>query len=237
MFFRRYLVNAFTIPLMLILVNLTNAQEVSISLTQGGLAPNAQETQIFFINLATTGVSSFDQITLTDDNNAAGGGQGIFSGFDVDAVIFDLDGNLGTEADRLIPDNFVFNAGTTRPPQNSGELPTAEHPGPTFGSLSSTEIDFDTATLSEFDAVFDPNASVDANSIANGFLTLGDGGSLSVTFDNTVGVGGDLFLFVGDVAANESLGLQVTVSSSIPEPSPSIIFLLATSFIVQRRYR
>jgi len=116
------------------------------------------------------------------------------SGFDLDAVLLDFDGNLATTGDRYYASSYLFTAGSTRFTLDSSMLPNAAHPGPTFGSLNSTTIDLATATLNVIDGV----SVADVNT-ANGFLTLGDGGTLIANFSPPVPVGATLFLLTGEV--------------------------------------
>ena len=136
-------------------------------------------------------------------------------------IFLDVDGILATTGDRLFASSFVFSAGATRPTSTPSLLPNAAHPGPTFGSLDATTIDFATATLDLLDAV----AVADVNT-ADGFLTLGDGGSLIANFSPEVPIGSTLFLLVGEVGgqAGEGLGVNIEISDQ-PQPVPEPITL------------
>ena len=55
---------------------------------------------------------------------------------------------------------------------------------------------------------------------ANGFLSLGDGGILTASFNPAVNIGMHLFVIAGEVRGNgESLSAKVTVSD-VPVPVP-----------------
>lgn len=204
------------------------ALEVGLTLTPG---VTISDTLVFSADLTgISGLTEIGSIRIVDDGTTVGGADGIFSGFDLDAIFLDMDGSLLTVSDRSFASSYVFSAGTTRPTSNPGMLPNVAHPGPTFGSLDATTVDLATATLDVFDAV-----SVADVNIADAFLTLGDGGILIANFSPEVTVGATLYLITGEVGwqAGEGLGAFVTVSdepqTSVPEPGT--IFLLLSGII------
>ena len=211
------------------------ADTVALTLVDIGLAGGTQ-TRVFSANLTGLGITQVGAITLVDDGTLFGGADGIFSGFDLDAVFLDLDGNLATSGDRTFASSFLFTAGTTRPTGGDANLePNGAHPGPTFGSLDATTIDLATATLNVLDGV--PVANVNT---ADGFLTLGDGGTLIANFNPEVAIGGTLFLLAGEVGGQdgEGLGANVFVSTEpIPEPGTFVLFGLAAAgaYVIRRR--
>lgn len=192
-------------------------------------------TTVFRGDLTGLGLTEIASLRINDSNSGTGGSPGIFSGFDLDAVFLDLDGNLATAGDRVFGSGFLFSAGTTRPTATAILLPTPAHPGPTFGSINGTTIDFATATLNALDGV----SIADVN-LADGFLTLGDGGSLGVNFMPTVAVGASLFLMVGEVGTGqgEAISADVFVSdTTIPEPGTLALlgFGLIGFAVIRRR--
>lgn len=196
---------------------------VAIPITLNNLG-NSGNTTIFGADLSSLGLSVINSITIVDSNSGVGGSAGIFSGFDLDAIFLDMDGSLATAGDRFFASSFDFLAGTTRPTISSVLLPNAAHPGPTFGSLSATAIDFATATLNSLDA----NSVADVNS-ADGFLTLGDGGSLTAFFNPGVLITATLYLITGEVGLGqgEAIDAEVFVNEvSVPEPSSLMLLAL-----------
>lgn len=200
------------------------ASAIPVALTNVGVVGG---TTVFRGDLAALGITTIDSITVIDDGTPFGGSPGVFSGFDVDALFLDMDGSLATAGDRAFATNFDFAAGTTRPTGNASMLPTAAHPGPTFGSLDGTTIDMATATLNLFDAV-----SIASVNLADGFLTLGDGGSLTANFLPGVPVGASLFLAVGEVGGQLGEGLSASVFvNQVPVPEPGTLALWALGLI------
>ena len=213
----------FLVPLMSVLLpSLAFGVSVPLTLIEQGMVG---DTRVFRADLTgIVGLGQVGSVNLTDDGTPVDGASGIFSGYDLDAVFLDVDGNLGTAGDRTFASNFVFNVGTTRPPDFSPrEDPSAAHPGPTFGSLNGNTVDEGTSTLNLFDAI----AVADVDQAA-GFLTFGDGGELTANFIPTVPIGNSLFLFVGEVGGQqgEQIGATIEVSDQnvIPEPSTVLLF-------------
>ncbi|GJL49568.1 hypothetical protein [Candidatus Nitrospira salsa] len=198
-------------------------------------------------------VDRIGAITVEDDGTTTGGANGIFSGFDVDAIFLDRNGDLSMNdvvngiPDRINPDFFRFAPGSTRPTNTSSLEPTASRP--TFGSefppSTGNGVDEGTATLTvlgDADGRIPPNAF--------GFLSLGDRvdpgldpndpfgsnnaqleasfGPLGVSRGNATN-GNTLFLFVGEVGGQpgEVLGATFAVRDvpEIPEPSTALLFI------------
>ncbi|MEM9707888.1 MAG: hypothetical protein AAF871_03795 [Pseudomonadota bacterium] len=171
----------------------------------------AEETALFRTDLAALALSSIAEIRLNDSNRRVGGADGAFSGFDVDAIFLDRDGDAGTLGDQIFARSFAFDGGTLRDTGNA--FLRSRTAGPLNGSSASDAIDLGFATLDTIDAVF----------FETGSLSLGDGGSLTAFFDD-VAVGASLFLFVGEVGDNgETInGLIEVAPSSAPEPATEI---------------
>lgn len=207
----------------LIATNDAGAAMVPLSFTDDG---DVGGTRVFKAEVSGTGLSEIRSLTITDDGTEVGGSAGIFSGFDLDAIFVDLDGVRSTSGDKVFGSQLFFNAGSTRDTTDSNLLPTIEHPGPVFGSLSATEVDTGTATLD----VFDGGSSVANVDTADGFLTLGDGGSLALSFANIIPLDptNKPAIFVGEVGGQpgEGLGGTVFVSDAVvPLPAAGWLFL------------
>lgn len=184
-------------------------------------------TTFFRAGLTGLGLSQVGSIAINDDGTTTGGAGGIFSGFDLDAVFLDGDGKVSTADDRVFASSFLFSAGTTRP--SSIHVPTAAHPGPTFGSLGPNTIDRTTATLDRRDAFIGDATTT------TGFLTLGDGGQLIANFSPEVILGDSLFLLAGEVGgqAGEGLGAVIAVSDRVAPtvPEPGTLILLGSGLL------
>jgi hypothetical protein len=131
-----------------------------------------------------------------------------------------------TTGDQIAASSYLYTAGAVRPPSGAAEMPNATHPGPLFGSSDATTIDHATATLNVLDGI----SIADVNS-AFGFLTLGDGGTVTAIFAPGVAVGATLFLLAGEVGGNgEDLLATVAVSDQAPGevPLPAALPLFAT---------
>jgi hypothetical protein len=202
-----------------------SATVVPVSFTHVG---NVGGTGVFAADLMGTGLSQIQSVKVTDNNGGTAGSSGIFSGFDLDALFLDADGNLATTGDQSCASSFLFTAGSTRPTADPVLLPTAAHPGPTFGSLDASTVDLATATLNAVDGV----SIADVNQ-ANGFLTLGDGGVLTAIFAPPVGFSGSIFLMAGEVGDNgEGLDAVVTVSDTLQVPEPGSLSIVGFGLLL-----
>jgi hypothetical protein len=175
------------------------------------------QTTVFKASL--TGISSISNGIVIDSNSGLGGSPGVFSGFDLDFVWLDVDGNFATTGDRVFASSYSFTTGTVRPTTDPNFQPTAARPGPTFGSTAANSIDAGLATLSTLDAFF----SVPSTSTSFGFLTLGDGGSLAFAFDPAVALGPNSALFLGEVGNSPGEFVSANVSINVPEPGSLLL--------------
>lgn len=158
-------------------------------------------TALFRADLTGFDVGTIRAVSLLDAGSLVSSGD-IFSGYDLDFIVFDRDGDLGTTDDQILPQapplTFVIPGVITRP--WPGGNPPYSAPGPLFGLLADSSIDPAKSTLDARDAVV--NFSVPAQAVENshGWVSIGDGGIITAGFPLTsVGPGQDMFLFVGEV--------------------------------------
>lgn len=200
------------------------AASVDIAPTDTGTTVGTN-SKLFSVDLNGLGLSFVSSITLIDDNIIAGGADGVFSGFDLDGLILDGDGDLTTTGDQFSPLSLAFQAGATRATANQNQLPNllaagpaGPVPGPVFGAVDATTINGAVATLDTFDAV-----SSDSIFSANGFLTFGDGGTLVINFAD-IAITPGLTLFIAEVGGQAGEEILVRVSQ-VPLPGAVWLFL------------
>jgi hypothetical protein len=189
--------------------------------------PPGSEVYIFRADLAASGLGSVESITIEDLGTGLTGAKGIFTGFDLDAIFLDVDGDPATAHDRFFATGYQFAAGDISSSDvKTAHSPSKSRPGPVFGSDSDTTINHALATLDEFDAVSIANVSE-----AKGFLSLGKGGILTLLFDTPVPVGPSLYLIAGEVGGNGETLRAATVTGLPPAhvPGPAALPLLATA--------
>ena len=197
------------------------ADVFNLTLTDFGFYGTSR-TRVFGADLTTiAGLGQISSVHITDDGTMFGGASGIFSGFDLDAVFLDEDGDLTTASDRHFATQYGFTAGSTRATTASWLQPDTNHPGPTFGSLDATNVDETTATLKIMDAV-----SIADKNVADGFLTLGDGGRLVASYFPDIVISQSMYLFLGEVGGQcgEFVNASVEISNTpVPEPTPLLL--------------
>ena len=181
------------------------------------------QTRLFRGDLSSLGLGTFDAVTVFDV--VGGGDDGVFSGFDLDILVLDGDGDFSTTGDQTSPfanSSTFVTAGSVRNPTTTIYLPTSSHPGALFGLNADGSIDFATATIGSRDAVYDagyfPGLDPDTS---DGWVTLGDGGSLTAGFSEITLTGSAMYLFVGEVGVNETLRADVHVDFN-PIPTLSV---------------
>jgi hypothetical protein len=180
-------------------------------------------TVIQSADMGLAGVSTITTVTITDISGGLGGQPGMFSGYDIDAIILDRDGNINTTGDQFTPVAIAFTQGAIRPTANPSQIPHADQ-GPLFGLDNGGAIDPAASTLTSFDGV-----NIAHRDNADGFLSMGDGGILVLTFAG-ISVDGGLFLLFGEVGGQ---GEQVRVDvGAVPLPAAAWLFLSAIAMLL-----
>lgn len=172
-------------------------------------------------------LSQIGSITVTDTNGNSGSA-GAYSGFDIDALFIDADGDYLTTGDQIYASSFVFSAGAIR----AGSAPASNTSGALNGSNADGTVNEAFATLNAIDARF----------FGAGSISLGDGGSLTANFNPVVPVGASLFLVASEVGNNgESLAGAIEVRTTpvdvVPLPAglPLMLAGLGAFVIISRR--
>ncbi|MCH2122782.1 MAG: tandem-95 repeat protein, partial [Pirellulaceae bacterium] len=201
---------------------LTRTETVTLELLANSAATT--ETDIFVVDLSTLPNGLLHKLTLSDDNNFAEDGSGLpgeYSGLNLDAIKI---------SDTLVTDAALVNAlpalevqllGQQTPTlvpaldfSDSGTLLQAGTQNPPvdlqlFGTLNG-EIRHDIATLDQFDATIPPNQT--------GFVSLGDGGSITFNLASPISTTVPRYLYVGEVRENGGAGpdfLELQVSGEL----------------------
>ena len=202
----------------------TVAHADAVPVVMGNYGEVAQTT-LFRGDVTGLDIGSITAVII-QDGDAQGGSSGVFSGFDLDFIVFDRDGDLDTTDDWVLPvlDGQTYvEPGVVRKGAQSPYLPTQLHPGPLFGLLDDAahSIDHPTATLTAPDALYlagYENLSVDTS---HGWVSLGDGGLINVTFPLiSVGPTETMYLFIGDVGLRDefpeaSVEIQLFVGAEL----------------------
>lgn len=155
-------------------------------------------------------------ISIKDDNSGTSGSPGAYSGFDLDALFLDVDGDYTTTGDQFYANSYVFTAGSIRP---TGDPQFASNTsGPLNGMNADGTVNEAFATLNAIDAIF----------FSTGSISLGDGGSLSANFAPAIPVAATLFLITGEVGDNgEGISATITVSDE-----PAVVPLPAAAWLL-----
>jgi hypothetical protein len=225
---KRAFLTVFAAACTLVVAAQVNAASVTVSQTG-----YVDQTRIFRGDLSGLGLGSVTGVTVTD-KGGQGGSDGVFSGFDVDFICLDADGDFSTTGDQVHPltASATVTPGSVRNAGTSSYQPTAQHPGSLFGLSSGGSIDLATATLTICDADFSVPPYSLAVDTSDGWVTLGDNGSLSVAFPETM-IGSGLWLFLGEAGPNttEQISAMVTVNGPVV-PAPGAILLAGLGTIL-----
>ena len=177
---------------------------------------SAGQTMVFRADLSNLGLGSVQGVGILD-KGTVGGSSGVFTGFDLDFVVLDRDGDLATTHDQFRPletDATTLVAGARRQDALGGPSRyrlTTLHPGDLFGVLGNApgayRIDYPTATPGVRDAAFLAGVGTFSVDTSHGWISLGAGGSIDVRFP-LVTIDPDdpnqkLYLLIGDAGQRD----------------------------------
>jgi hypothetical protein len=180
-------------------------------------------TAVYRADLSGLSLAQIQSLTIQDNSAGLGGAAGQFSGFDLDAIKLSTTlcadatcaaGLAGLSVFDFTSDTF-FTPGVQRVPTDPKLFGT----GP-----AGNTVDNSVATLGSFDA----NSTTTIPGAA-GFISMGDGGTLSFNLTSPVSTAG-LFVYIGEVGDNGEVAAgSITVSDRrIVTPEPGSILLLGT---------
>ncbi len=165
---------------------------------------------IDFIGLTTVWGGQYSGSVSTvriTDFKTGGGDPGVFTGMDVDFVWLDRDGDFNTFEDRILPilssESTSYTPGAVRMPAGV-YTPSANRPGPLFGSNAAGQLDNAIATLASHDAGYPLLKTPTTVQNSHGWVSLGNGGVLELSFEAPED---NYWIFVGEAGyRNETVG-------------------------------
>jgi hypothetical protein len=170
-----------------------------------GTAPDAG-TAVYRANLSSIPAPTITSLTFRDDSFRLGGAPGMFTGFDLDAV--KISTVLVTDAaqvDALPGINvFDFTASGTTLVAGAQRAPI----DPALFGTSNGLVDNTIATLGQFDG-----RSSTLN--PSGFVSLGDGGTITFTFASPLAIAPPLYFYFGEVGDNGEVAAS-TLTATTP---------------------
>jgi hypothetical protein len=180
-------------------------------------------TAVYIADLSGLSLPQIQSITIQDNSGGLGGAPGQFSGFDLDAIKLSTTlcadatcaaGLAGLSVFDFISGTF-FTPGVQRAPADAKLFGT----GP-----SGNTVDNSVATLGQFDG----NSTTGIPGAA-GFISMGDGGTLSFNLTSLVSTAG-LYAYIGEVGDNGEVAAGTITASDrrVTTPEPGSILLLGT---------
>jgi hypothetical protein len=187
---------------------------VSFTLLPGVTGGSPADTGVYVADISGLGLGMINEVTITDHSSTSAGSPGQFSGFDLDAVVISTVSISNAAQVGSLTRAGVFDfAGSLFSPG----VQTAPVDPKLFGTTASgTAVDNAVATLDAFDG-----NSTTAIPGADGFVSLGVGGSLEINLTSPIADTSPLFLYIGEVGNNgEVAASDITVSDTrVPEPA------------------
>ncbi len=189
-------------------------------------------TAAYKADLSSLGLANILSISITDNSGVTGGAPGQFSGFDLDAIVLSTTDCVthvcaaalsGIAAFNFGPAGTLFTAGTQRPTVDPKLFGTG---------AGGTTVDNSVANLGAFDG--NSTTSTTTLPVADGFVSMGDGGVLGFNLTSAVSTSG-LFLYIGEVGDNGEVAAgNIVVSDTrlVPEPGTLGLMLLSLAGVV-----
>ena len=228
---------------------------LGVLLARGGVLAETVTTTVIDVNMWYLGIygqtavytgcfwqteaGTVESVVVTDLNQL-GGSDGVFSGIDLDFLLFDTDGVFeGSESGAV--DSATLSAGDVRRQSTTPFKPTTNHPYPLFGLGAGGAVTMQTATLNTHDAsyVAGQNLAVDT---CQGWVSLGDGGVLTANIASlSVGPYDSLYLYVGDAGQNDEfidaqVQIEIGYGSSYPAEPGTVSIVLCGALVLLRRH-
>jgi hypothetical protein len=179
------------------------AATVPVTFTQlPGLAGGTlAATGVFVADLTSPSfpLGQIASVTITDNGSTAAGSPGQFSGFDLDAIVLSTTLIVNASQVGTLVNTGPFNFATSFLVGGSQTAPA----DPALFGTSGGQVNNAVATLGVFDG-----ESTTAIPGADGFVSLGVGGVLSIDLIAALAAGGSLYLYVGEVGNNDEVLLS-----------------------------
>lgn len=200
------------------------ANALTLTKLTGLTGGTIQGTAVYRADLSSAGIGQLGSVTIVDNSGMLGGATGQFSGFDLDAVVISntlcATAACAQTASNDAPfSSTIFTPGTQRPPVDPKLFGT---------DAAGTAVDNSVATLGLFDG-----ESTTAIPGADGFLSMGDNGSISLNLAAilSIGTGPGPYIYFGEVGDNGEVAAANITLSPNPVPLPAALPLFASALV------
>ncbi len=174
------------------------------------------QTTVYSSHVTDLPAGFLDSVVFTD-RNKKGGSSGVFSGFDLDFVLLDVDGVFNNGDEFAVVAGADLQLGDVRNRVATRFRPTDAHRGELFGLDAAGAVVPSVATLSTYDASYVAGAQLAVDS-SHGWVSLGDGGELDLSLERiSTRVYPDLHIYVGDAGLNDESMDAVLQLRFVPE--------------------